>query len=163
MNCVFQTILENVKITKGKEKADINICLRREMLVEFIKNKDVLYPFAKETLRYTYGLVGKQPVSIKEWVKNMSQDQEWGDALCLQLIASWWYVRIGVLRSDCLELITYRNKEGIDDQGFLLLFNFSIVVGHYTPIRGMMQVLCLWVMWKVKWLCMGGWFKGEKE
>ena len=102
--------------------------------MEFIKNKDVLYPFAKENLRYTYGLVGEKPVSIKEWVKKMSQDQEWGDALCLLLIASWWSVRIGVLRSDCLELITYRNKQGRDDQEVLLLFNCSIVVGHYTPI-----------------------------
>ena len=53
---------------------------------------------------------------------------------CLLLIASWWYVRIGVLRSDCFELITYRSKEGIDEQEVLLLFNCSIVVGHYTPI-----------------------------
>ena len=51
---MFQAILENVKIPEGKEKAYTNIYLRREMLVEFIKNKDMLYPFAKDTLRYTY-------------------------------------------------------------------------------------------------------------
>ena len=58
----------------------------------------------------TYGLVGEKPVTIKEWVKKMSKNKEWGDSFCLLLAASWWSCRIGVVRSDCLEVITYRNR-----------------------------------------------------
>ena len=61
------------------------------MLVELMKNKDVLHPFARDMLRYTYGLVGEKPVTIKEWVKKMCKNKEWGDSFCLLLVASWWF------------------------------------------------------------------------
>ena len=117
---MFQSLMENVCLPEGEEKRYTNLYLRREMIVEFIKNKDVLYPFARDMLRYTYGLVGEKPVTIKEWVKKMSKSKEWGDSFCLLLVASWWSCRIGVVRSDCLEVITYRNREGLDDQEVIL-------------------------------------------
>ena len=131
---MFQPLMENVHLPEGEDKRYTNLYLRREMLVEFMKNKHVLYPFARDMLRYTYGLVGGKPVTIKEWVKKMCKNKEWGDSFCLLLVASWWSCRIGVVRSDCLEVITYRNKEGLDDKEVILLFNCSPVVGHYSAI-----------------------------
>ena len=130
---MFQSLMENVCLPEGEAKRYTNLYLRREMLVEFMKNNDVLYPFARDMLRYTYGLVGEKPVTIKEWVK-MCKNKEWGDSFCLLLVASWWSCRIGVVRSNCLVVITYRNKEGLDDQEVILLFNCSPVMGHYSAI-----------------------------
>ena len=126
--------MENVKLPDGEEKRYTNIYLRRQMLVEFIENRDVLYPFVRDMLTYTYGLVGEKPVTIKEWVKKMAKNKDWGDAICILLVASWWSHRFGVVRSDCLDVITYRNKEGLDDQEVILLFNCNPVVGHYSAI-----------------------------
>ena len=78
--------------------------------------------------------MGEKPVTIKEWVKKMAKNKHWGDAICILLVASWWSHRIGVVRSDCLDVITYRNKEGLDDQEVILLFNCNPVVGHYSAI-----------------------------
>ena len=75
----------------------------------------------------------KNLLQSKNGLRECPQEYEWGDALCLLLMTSWWSCRIGV-RSGCLELITYRNKEGIDDQEVLMLFNCSPVVGHYSAI-----------------------------
>ena len=61
-----------MRLPDGEEKRYTNLYLRREMIVEFIKNKDVLYPFVKDMLRYTYGLVGEKLVTVKEWVERMS-------------------------------------------------------------------------------------------
>ena len=45
-----------------------------------------------------------------------------------------WGVRIGVLRSDSLALITYRSQGCFEDMDLLLLFNCNMVNGHYTGI-----------------------------
>ena len=64
----------------------------------------------------------------------MSEDKEWGDSICMMLISSMWSVRIGVIRSDSLKLVSYRNKQGIDDQEMLVLYNCSMLKGHYSAI-----------------------------
>ena len=47
---MFQSLMENVCLPEEEEKRYTNLYLRREMIVEFIKNKDVLYPFARDML-----------------------------------------------------------------------------------------------------------------
>ena len=79
-------------------------------------------------------MVGEKPLSIKQWLSKMSEDKEWGDSICMMLISSMWSVRIGVIRSDSLKLVSYRNKEGIDDQEMLVLYNCSMFKGHYSAI-----------------------------
>ena len=93
-----------------------------------------MYPFVKEGIKLTYGIVGEKPLSIKKWLSKMSEDKEWGDSICMMLISSMWSVRIGVIRSDSLKLVSYRNKEGIDDQEMLVLYNCSMLKGHYSAI-----------------------------
>ena len=133
-NCMFSSLLEQLKFPEENAKAYGPMYLRREMIVHFIQNKEVLYPFVKEGIKLTYGIVGEKPLSIKQWLSKMSEDKEWGDSICMMLISSMWSVRIGVIRSDSLKLVSYRNKEGIDDQEMLVLYNCSMLKGHYSAI-----------------------------
>ena len=129
-NCMFSSLLEQLKFPEENAKAYGPMYLRREMIVHFIQNKEVLYPFVKEGIKLTYGIVGEKPLSIKQWLSKLSEDKEWGDSICMMLISSLWSVRIGVIRSDSLKLVSYRNKEGIDDQEMLVLYNCSMLKGH---------------------------------
>ena len=45
-----------------------------------------------------------------------------------------WSVRLGVVRSDSLKLVSYRNNLEILDQEILLLYNCSMIGGHYSGI-----------------------------
>ena len=53
-----------------------------------------------------------------------------------------WGVRTGVLRSDSLNIVTYRCQETFDNMDVLLLYNCNMVTGHYTGIlrgRGVLE------------------------
>ena len=47
---MFQSLMENEHLPEG-EKRYTNIYLRREMIVEFIKNKDVPVPICKRHVK----------------------------------------------------------------------------------------------------------------
>ena len=64
----------------------------------------------------------------------MSKHRKWGDSIIIKIIASMWAVRIGVMRSDSLSLVTYTCHETFDDMDLLLLYNCNMVTGHYTGI-----------------------------
>ena len=95
-------------------------------------------------LRYLYGLIDSEtgPFSVKEYLKFMSADREWGDSIILKLIYSMWATRICVVISDSLALVTYRNKEGLMAQEILLLYNCNMVNGHYTAIGRRDNIVC---------------------
>ena len=112
--------------------------------MHFIDNIDILVTDIRVDIRYLYGLVDSDlgPFSVKEYLKFMSADKEWGDSIILKLISSMWAVRIGVVRSDSLSLVTYRNKEDLMAQEFLLLYNCNMVNGHYTAIGRRDNIVC---------------------
>ena len=60
-NCMFSSLLEQLKLPEENAKAYGPMYLRREMIVHFIQNKEVLYPFVKEGIKLTYGIVGEKP------------------------------------------------------------------------------------------------------
>lgn len=131
---MFSSLLEQVKLPEDTGKAYGPIYLRREMIVHFIQNKDILYTFVKGGIKLTYGIVGERPMIIKGWLQMMSKDKEWGDSIFLLWISSMWSVRIGVVRSDSLKLVSYRNNLEIQGQVMLLLYKCSMVGGHYSGI-----------------------------
>ena len=112
--------------------------------MHFIENIDILIIEIKADVRFLYGLIDSEagPFSVKEYLKFMWADREWGDSIILKLISSMWGVCIGVLRSDSLLLVTYRNKEGLMAQDILLLFNCNMVNGHYTTIGRRDNIVC---------------------
>ena len=142
---MFTSILSQIKCkTTHDEKGFTAPYLRRMAIMHFIDNVDILLTDIRSDIRYLYGLVDSDtgPFSVKEYLKFMSADKEWGDSIILKLISSMWAVRIGVLRSDSLSLVTYRNNEDIMAQEILLLYNCNMINGHYTAIGRRDNIVC---------------------
>ena len=118
--------------------------LRRMAIMYFRENIDILVTDIRANVRYLYGLIDSDtcPYSVKEYLKFMSTHREWGDSTILKLISSMWATRIGVVRSDTLALVTYRNKEGLMAQEILLLHNCNMVNGHFTAVGRRDNIVC---------------------
>ena len=142
---MFTSILSQIKYKSIRdEEGSTATYLRRMAIMHFIENIDILFTEIKADVRFLYGLIDSEtgPFSVKEYLKFMCADREWGDSIILKLISSMWRVCIGVLRSDSLSLVTYRNKEALMAQDMLLLFNCNMVNGHYTAIGRKDNIVC---------------------
>ena len=143
---MFTSILSQIKYkSRHDEEGFTAPYLHRMAIMHFIDNIDILVTGIRVDIRYLYGPVDSDlgPFSVKEYLKFMSVDKEWGgDSIILKLISSMWAVRIGVVRSDNLSLVTYRNKEDLIAQELLLLYNCNMVNGHYTAIGRRDNIVC---------------------
>ena len=110
--------------------------LRRQAIMYVIIDMDILFQELKTDIRYLCGLVDAElgPFSVQSYLRHMSKHRKWGYSIILKITASMWGVRIGVLRSDSLSLVTYRCQETFDNMDLLLLYNCNMVTGHYTGI-----------------------------
>ena len=134
---MFTSILSQIKYKSRRDEEGFTApYLHRMAIVHFIDNIDMLLTDIRADIRYLYGLVDSDtgPFIVKDYLKFMCADKEWGDSKVLKLISSMWAVRIGVVRSNSLSLVTYRNKEDIMAQEILLLYNCNMINGHYTAI-----------------------------
>ena len=142
---MFTSILSQIKYKSIHDEEDFTApYLCRMAIMHFIDNIDILLTDIRADIRYLYGLVDSDtgPFSVKDYLKFMCADKEWGDSIILKLISSMWAVRIGVVRSDSLSLVTYRNKEDIMAQEILLLYNCNMINGHYTAIGRRDNIVC---------------------
>ena len=136
-DCLFASILTQVKYASERDEAGYTLTyLRRQAIMHVIAHMDILFQDLKIDIRYLYGLVDADlgPFSVQSYLTHMSKHRKWGDSVIIKIIASMWGVRIGVLRSDSLSLVTYRCQETFDKMDLLLLYNCNMDSGHYTGI-----------------------------
>ena len=78
---MFTSILSQIKYKSTyDEKGYTAPYLHRMAIMHFIDNVDILLTDIRSDIRYLYGLVDSDtgPFSVKEYLKFMSADKEWG-------------------------------------------------------------------------------------
>ena len=116
----FNSILAQIKYkTENCAKRYGPIYLRRQLLLHYMKEMDLLENFMITGLKENYGMLDSQtkeddpgPFSINAYLLYRCQDNFWADSICIQLLASMWGCRVTVVRSDsCKEIRFIHDKD----------------------------------------------------
>ena len=112
------------------------IYLRRQLLLHYIKELDLLENMMIKGMKENYGMLDSQskendpgPFSIHDYLLYMCEDKVWADSICIQLLASMWGCRVTVLRSDSCKEIRFRHDKDLKGADFILVFNCDMEGG----------------------------------